>query len=803
MPQIENEASFSVAVNAGIHLMVGAGFSVMARDTKGRALPVGGQLADELRAEFKVDAGNHLSLSQLYTVLAARDREVADYYLKERFTVGSLDARYRVLNRLGVKTFFTTNIDDLPWRIYEASQTHYLNDVLTRGPVYKDRAAIDYVPLHGSVMNDERPYRFTSMEVASSFSANPNLWYSFRRRLSAGPTLFWGYSLQDAAALEALQGDGNSQSEAIGNNWIVLRPEAAGDPRTEYLRALRFQLILAETSDLLDYLNQVARPPIPEAGASALASLSQYRVPRSGEVAVRSITEFYAGSAPAWSDIFRPDLHRLEQYRVAENAINRGSDVVITGIPASGKTTLLMQLASSQIGEAPTLMLEGATNEAAKRLVRVLNGTPATVFIDNFCDDIDAWNTFKAASGVIVVGAERDYNIATINYRMSRLGTEFISMSEISELDLGAIRSRIPSSIRARGMKRVDVTRGLPSLLEFNLANTTSTSLASRLRTALLEFQRDEPVAAEMLLLVCYVHACRSVLSMDMALAYWQDEVTDYRDVYALVERVGKLLTEYDGELRENAQDYFAARSTVVADEALKAAGSVLLRRVLETFHYNLPTSAICRFDVFRRRGYSYHTISKAFPEVSEAVDFYDYLLSKDDNFYLLQQKALMLSDRGRFSESFVAIDQARGMTKGRNWTIRATHAEILFDANIHLAGESAEARKQVDSAMNLLRECYLSDRRRSLHAFSFSRKSLLYYRVFGDKQGADYLKQAREWLLQVQAAEPYMHATRWLLRDVISQLETAGAPSASKPIPRPPIRRPSTQVPPPARPFE
>ncbi|AEV82474.1 hypothetical protein ACPL_1577 [Actinoplanes sp. SE50/110] len=259
---------------------------------------------------------------------------------------------------------------------------------------------------------------------------------------------------------------------------------------------------------------------------------------------------------------------------------------------------------------------------------------------------------------------------------------------------------------------------------------------------------------------------------MDMALAYWRDKSAQYRDILTLIEKVGKLLNEYEGDLAEDdGQDYFAARSIVVAEAALNAARTSILRKVLTTFHSNLATTRICRFDIFRRRGYSHRIIGRAFQRTQDAIQFYDLLLDKDANPYLLQQKALLLSERSLYTESFVAIDQALAMSPKKNWRIEATHAELLFDANINLAAESSDARRQADRAMDMLRRCYLSDRRRSLHAFSYSRRALKYFGQFGDEQARTYLEQAEEWLRVVQVNEPYMTSTKYLLGDVRREL--------------------------------
>jgi len=773
--EIENSASFELALRDGIHLMVGSGFSVLAKDKLGQNLPIGGALASELREAFQIDADARLNLPQIYTILGAKTREAADDFLRRRFTVASFDPRYKAISRINVPMIFTTNIDDLIWKIYEQSRTHYVNDIVTRGPQFRDRASVDYAALHGSVLDDTRPFRFTSIEVASSFSADPILWQTFRRRLSAGPTLFWGYSLQDAAALESLQETGSATGTA-GNNWITVRPSDRHDPFVEYLRALRFQIIFAETDDLLEYIDALTPSASSTRVDAVVDSVRQYLVPAASKIPQRPVVEFYSGAAPAWSDIFRPDVPRLEQFRVAENALNAGDDVIITGIPASGKTTLLMQLAAVSAGPGITYMPGSLTKEAAEWIQRALAEVEATVVLDRFCDDIEAWNLLRRTPNIRLLAADRDYNIATVTHRLDRAGVQFISVSEISDFDQGAIRAAIPAAIRTSAMVKPTMTTAEVSILDFNLANTTSRSLKLRLRDAITEFQISDPVSAEMLILVAYLHACGTVLSMDMALGYWRNKFDKHADILGLIDRVGKLLNEYEGDLAEaDGQDYFAARSTVVAEAALDAASNTMLRTVLRTFHGNLSTARICRFDVFRRRGYSQLTVGRAFPDTNDAVAFYDSLLNKDRNPYLLQQKARLLSGRGRYQESFVAIDQALSMSKHRNWRIEATHAELLFDANAHLAAESAEARKQVDRAMRLLQQCYLSDRRRALHAFGYSRRAIAYYDLFRDPQSVTYLQQAKDWLEVVLRSEPYMTATRHILRTVNDRLVGMG----------------------------
>jgi len=527
-------------------------------------------------------------------------------------------------------------------------------------------------------------------------------------------------------------------------------------------------LIFAETDELLDYMGDL--PPITPVSAPANVTrrVDQYRVPAPEAVTVRPLQDFYAGAAPAWCDVYRHDVHRIRQYREAANAVDVGRHVILTGIPASGKTTVLMQLAASDVGRGLTLMPDGLTASGADRLGRLLQGGHATVCVDDVCDDIDVFNVLASFPNIVIAAADRDYNLSTVMHRLQTHGAQFISTSEISKYDLGAIRAHIPGSIRTREMRRPEITGGqMPSLLEFNITNTTSSSLTLRLEDALQKLQEEKPRLSEMLLAVSYVHSCRTPMSLDMAIAYWRDEVSDWSEIYNLVEQVGQLLAEYEGDLTEDDQDYFAARSMIVAEAAIAAAGTAALKRLLLRFHHNIATTRICRYDVFRRRAYSADTFSRAFSDIEEAASFYDFLFERDENPYLLQQKALILSRRGRHKESFVEIDRALGMTRGKNWTIQATHANLLMRANFDLAATDLGARAQVDRGMEILRKCYLSDRRRSLHALKFAGRAIEYYDLFGDDQARDHLIQAREWLQGAQSREPWLTRTGWLLREI------------------------------------
>lgn len=256
--EVEHQASLLKALSSDCNLFIGAGFSALAKDRQGRSLPVGPMLADELRAEFHVDPHAGLDLPELTTVISVDRAAQLDTYLRDRYRVQEVDPRYMALTRVHVSTIFTTNIDDLLQRIYESSSSSYLNDVDVTGTAAYNQVAIDLVHLHGSVRNPARPLRFTTLDLVTASGADSDRWSFLSSRLRAKPTIFLGYSLRDMGTLQALYSSRPGET-IIGDPWIQVRPNEAGSPRVEFLRALGFRLLFAETYEFLEFVDQSSR----------------------------------------------------------------------------------------------------------------------------------------------------------------------------------------------------------------------------------------------------------------------------------------------------------------------------------------------------------------------------------------------------------------------------------------------------------------------------------------------------------------------------------------------------------------
>jgi hypothetical protein len=165
----ENQHTLEKAFREGINLFLGAGFSVLAKDKSGNPLPVGQTLKTELINEFKLEGMNSLDLPSLCTVIKSEQEGRLSNFLRKRFAVDTYDKRYNILSKVSIKSIFTTNIDDLIYNIYGKISTHYINDITHRGASFGDKTAINYTPLHGSVLNLQDDLVFCIYRLGNCF----------------------------------------------------------------------------------------------------------------------------------------------------------------------------------------------------------------------------------------------------------------------------------------------------------------------------------------------------------------------------------------------------------------------------------------------------------------------------------------------------------------------------------------------------------------------------------------------------------------------------------------------------------
>ena len=171
-------------------------------------------------------------------------------YLREVFNVTSFDPAYSIIPELKLAAIFTTNIDNLMPIVFKDSDKCYLNDIVKTGPAFANKTAVDYIPLHGSVVHPEG-FTFNPVKIASAFSSDPDRWHFLTQRLQKSPTIFCGYGLEDAGVLEALNPvtiAGREQQD----KWLLVREH--NNATEAYFSALGFNLIIGDTLSLVNWL---------------------------------------------------------------------------------------------------------------------------------------------------------------------------------------------------------------------------------------------------------------------------------------------------------------------------------------------------------------------------------------------------------------------------------------------------------------------------------------------------------------------------------------------------------------------
>jgi len=304
--EIQNENLLLEYFKSGLNLFIGSGFSVAAFDKNEQPLPAGSNLKEELIATFQLDRLENLSLSQLSTILESQRRDSFYQFLKNRFSVYSFDKKYSSVCGINLKSIFTTNIDDLIYKIYAKDNNFYVNDLTIRGPSHNDKSAIDYIPLHGTVAHKEGRLVFADLDIAGAFSSDPDKWHFLTGRLQHLPTVFWGYGLNDAGVLQALSPSSVKLREHK-EKWIVLRKK--DESAIQFFRAIDFNIIISDTLEFLDYLGEHNSiewkyDSSDQKIDNTCDLFPNYAVPNLSEIPVRPIMSFYKGAAPTWSDIF-------------------------------------------------------------------------------------------------------------------------------------------------------------------------------------------------------------------------------------------------------------------------------------------------------------------------------------------------------------------------------------------------------------------------------------------------------------------------------------------------------------------
>ena len=371
------------------------------------------------------------------------------------------------------------------------------------------------------------------------------------------------------------------------------------------------------------------------------------------------------------------------------------------------------------------------------------------VFVDNLIDSRDSIDKVVNATNAQIVCAEDSMYFDSVSLKSIGTDLDVLSCSEVGLQDLQSIIESIPVDVRRWNPDAYDVIEndaGDLGLFESFRRHVFDEGLTDRFRVKLAEFEKRDREAFDVYIMACYVAACRTIVSFDMIYMFLDHPKKQHGDVYEVVSRIGSFLSEVD-LAEDTSQDHFSVRSGALARIALRECQPKSFGRVYDRFHSAVPTRVVVDYPVFRRYAYDNDFARRAYPRVADGLKFYERLVKSTENAYDYQHGAIYLSKLKNFSEAFSWIDTALSKSCGKVFSIRNTHARILFEANIDVARRDPSDRTALDGireSMEVLQDIIVKDTKRYYHLLRISDQALQYAELIDDGDSVTWLKLAQ-----------------------------------------------------------
>lgn len=603
----------------------------------------------------------------------------------------------------------------------------------------------------------DKGYIFSKTKIASAFTDKKDDWNNLRSIISNKPILFWGWSFEDSDAIEALY-SGKINSNSNVEKWILLyNPE---EYEIDFYTALDFKIIIGSTLDLLKELSEIKENKKDKKenddNNKKTFYLEEYSIPKNkAQVASYPLVSFFEGDAPRWSYIYSGALSKTHYYTIVSDFLDKGKDTFVIGIPACGKSTLMMQLLYEYPTKKPKHYLCAPSVQEVNLYIKKLEGMKSILFVDEGFRDYNVVLKLLQQPNVQFICFDRDYIYESQAYRIRNITNnyEICDITEINDLDARKIIDSIPSEIRKRDTTILHNDKTIFSILTKNMKRQR---FEIRFGNMVGEFYHNNPIATELFVMICYVHSCGVPVSFDMIFSYLRDVTDDYLQMQQYINEIGKIILQCGDDSFKflnvdfSEQDYYQSRSKYFAELIIRNLPNKngILKKVLMTFIDNVPAFKICRFDIFKRNAFSADFAVKAFAKIEEGCDYYEKCALIDDTEYIYQQAALYLSKKREYTLAFKWIERARNFAVFNRFSIDNTHAIIQFSANINVEeDDEGSIEGLLEQSLKTLQSCYQNDRRKVIHVNTFADLTKQFYDRFGYEIAAEYISQACEWL--------------------------------------------------------
>lgn len=763
MLHIDKPEMFKEALSKGINIFAGAGFSKLP-DSNGKYLPTANELCDDICSAFSISTSLNLDLEQISSLVNLKAKDRFQSYLREKYTVTEYNPLYDTLNEIALNSFITTNIDNIVQCVMDHSKRYSLHDIAVYGAHKRGSGVVTYIPLHGNVKDLTSHLYFGKSELANVDNDNRALFSAMESKLYEAPTLFWGYGFHDHAIERTIVKVLEKRPKDI---WVQCMP---GDKSIDFFRALGCYVIEATTDELLQWIKKEIKVTKVSTEGRDYSTIKQYFVPSRNQLATVSLQDYYQYGRTNWYCI-------LSNYAYETNTVNElyenslmNKNVVAVGIPFSGKTTILMQLAAKS-QESIKLIVEGITVEEAKRIINVLDGSNCLVFIEECCEDAYVTRLFMEQENIRVVGFTNDYAFESAKHIWDSVTYSKEYIDELESDDAQRIYQYIPQTIRKKSFTYKRDENEKYSMLEFLGQNVQGVVTRKKVKELLRRIKSSSWDAFQVVALATYLSNNESALSVDILFSYFG--LVNYEQVQDLICATQGYLASYDIGLLNDAldQDYYSLRSNMfayIANQILQEDFKREYGGVIRRFIFEVSPYKVYHYYIFKRSAFDARLFKKLF--FKNAHDIYEFLVRYDDGAYALQQWALYKAYLGDYSGAFADIDRAISMNP-YNFSIRNSRAIILFEANKEKS--DSIALEGLKEAMDTLQRCFTSDKRKVYHAQKYAEFALYYSQIRGIPV---YLSQAHEWLEQlISTKESTSKQTKRLFIEVEKEIKRSG----------------------------
>lgn len=737
---IDKEALFKERMRTGINLFTGSGFSIL--PFNGLSLPTGDDLCKEVCTKFGISKiyGNDLE-----TISTLAPKESYQSYLRKKFTVDGCNSLYNCINSIKLKSFITTNIDNIAHHIVSNKNKYFLKSIAYYGASKSTNAKLDFIPLHGDVTDINSLLYFGKFDLAVVDDINSELFSEMHVKLLDSPTLFWGYGFHDSGVLKSISKVLRKKAQDF---WVQCRP--GNEKMIELFRNIGCNVIIADTENLLTWIQgNTPKDDEHHSGDVMARDLNVYSIPTISDPRVESLpaSEYYVKGFTHWYPVLVKQAFESSMVNKAYDAALNHKNLIIVGGNFAGKSTLLMQLALKVDSNNKLFIRDAISKEEAAFIVSKINDATAWIFFEKATLDIESFRILSKATNIKVVSISDDYSFESSKHLLAGISYGRLEVGEIERREAELIFEHVPASLRRENFRFKDSENDKYSMLELISKNIYGVFTRERITQILLSIKKENKTAIETIALASYLASNNSALSTDIVFSFFK--LKDYSEVQNTIDLASSTLNNYAVDMHTDFmdQDYYILRSKLFsryADEAFSK--NIELKQiyadVIHDFVYNVSTLKIFNYHIFRRSAYDGNLFANLFGE--NGNDIYNFLYEKFKNPYTLQQWALFLGRIGKHEEAFAYINRARGELPN-NFSIKNSEAILQFEANKRKKTDLAISK--MSDAMIILENCYKNDKRKVYHAQKYAEFALFFYREY---QKDTYIAKAKTWLAEI-----------------------------------------------------